>query len=139
LANVLLTGGIAITTWAEAVNPFFEPGVRIQKERAQQVIMSGPYKFVRHPDYAAAISMFIGIPFALASWWALPPAALAITLLVVRTRWEDRFLYAGLFGYGEYAPVALSAPPKPLVTKPVIHSLLRAGAFHVVLLSQRTQ
>ena len=40
----LLIGGIVVTTWAQAVNPLFEPGVRIQKERAQRVIMSGPYK-----------------------------------------------------------------------------------------------
>jgi protein-S-isoprenylcysteine O-methyltransferase Ste14 len=40
---VLLIGGIAVTTWCQAVNPLFEPGVRIQKERGQRVITSGPY------------------------------------------------------------------------------------------------
>jgi len=85
------------------VNPFFEPGVRIQKERAQQVITSGPYRFVRHPGYAAAIAMFVGIPLALASWWGLLPAGLAIALLVVRTGLEDRLLQAELSGYSDYA------------------------------------
>jgi protein-S-isoprenylcysteine O-methyltransferase Ste14 len=51
---VLLIGAIAVTTWAQAVNPFFEPGVRIQKERAQRVITSGPYRFVRHPGYTVS-------------------------------------------------------------------------------------
>ena len=100
---VLVIGGIAVTTWAQAVNPFFEPGVRIQKERAQQVITSGPYRFVRHPGYAAAIAMFVGIPLALASWWGLLPAGLAIALLVVRTGLEDRLLQAELSGYSDYA------------------------------------
>ncbi|MGD1037805.1 MAG: isoprenylcysteine carboxylmethyltransferase family protein [Roseiarcus sp.] len=100
---VLVTGGIAVTTWAQAVNPFFEPGVRIQKERAQQVITSGPYRFVRHPGYAAAIAMFVGIPLALASWRGLLPAGLAIALLVVRTGLEDRLLQAELSGYSDYA------------------------------------
>ena len=100
---VLLTGGIAVTTWAQAVNPFFEPGVRIQKERAQQVITSGPYRVVRHPGYAAAIAIFVGIPLALASWWGLLPAGLAIALLVVRTGLEDRLLQAELSGYSDYA------------------------------------
>jgi len=99
---VLLTSGIAVTTWAQAVNPFFEPGVRIQKERAQQVITSGPYRFIRHPGYAAAIAMFVGIPLALASWWGLLPAGLAIALLVVRTDLEDRLLQAELSGYADY-------------------------------------
>ena len=99
---VLLIGGIAVTTWAQAVNPFFEPGVRIQHERAQQVITSGPYRFIRHPGYAAAIAMFVGIPLALASWWGLLPAGLAIALLVVRTDLEDRLLQAELSGYADY-------------------------------------
>jgi protein-S-isoprenylcysteine O-methyltransferase Ste14 len=103
IGYVLLTSSIAATAWAQAVNPFFEPGVRIQKERAQRVITSGPYRFVRHPGYIAAIALFIGIPLALASWLALLPAAVAIALLVVRTNWEDRLLHAELPGYAEYA------------------------------------
>ena len=99
----LLVGGVAVTTWAQAVNPFFEPGVRIQKERAQQVITSGPYRFVRHPGYTGAIAIFIAIPLALASWWGLVPAALSIALLFVRTCWEDRLLKAELSGYADYA------------------------------------
>jgi protein-S-isoprenylcysteine O-methyltransferase Ste14 len=112
IGYVLLISGIAVTTWAQAVNPFFEPGVRIQKERAQWVITSGPYRFVRHPGYTAAIAMFITIPLALASWWALLPAALAMALLVVRTAWRiacsccRRFLrplQAELSCYADYA------------------------------------
>jgi protein-S-isoprenylcysteine O-methyltransferase Ste14 len=103
LGYVLLLGSIAVTTWAQAVNPYFEPGVRIQEERAQQVISSGPYKFVRHPGYSAAIVMFIAMPLALASWWALLPAALASALLVVRTGLEDGLLHAELSGYADYA------------------------------------
>jgi protein-S-isoprenylcysteine O-methyltransferase Ste14 len=79
---VLLVGGIAVTTWAQAVNSFFEPGVRIQRERGQRVVSSGPYAFIRHPGYTAAIAIFLGLAFALASWWALIPAALASGLLV---------------------------------------------------------
>lgn len=103
LGYVLLLGSIAVTTWAQAVNPYFEPGVRIQEERAQQVISSGPYKFVRHPGYSAALVMFIAMPLALASWWALLPAALASALLVVRTGLEDSLLRAELSGYADYA------------------------------------
>ncbi|HEY1926230.1 MAG TPA: isoprenylcysteine carboxylmethyltransferase family protein [Caulobacteraceae bacterium] len=99
----LLLAGIAVTAWAQAVNPFFEPGVRIQSERGQRPISNGPYRFIRHPGYAAAIGMFLGIPLALASWWGLIPGALASALLVVRTSLEDRLLAAQLPGYAEYA------------------------------------
>lgn len=49
-----LLAGIAVTAWAQAMNPFFEPGVRIQSERHQRVIDTGPYRFVRHPGYVSA-------------------------------------------------------------------------------------
>jgi protein-S-isoprenylcysteine O-methyltransferase Ste14 len=103
LGYALLVGGVAVTAWAQAVNPFFEPGVRIQSERGHRPISNGPYKFIRHPGYAAAIAMFAGIPLALASWWALIPAALASALLILRTALEDRLLEAQLPGYAEYA------------------------------------
>jgi protein-S-isoprenylcysteine O-methyltransferase Ste14 len=92
-----------VTGWAQAVNPFFEPGVRIQTERQQRPITTGPYRIVRHPGYAAAIALFVGVPLALASWWALIPAGLASGLLVVRTRLEDRLLREKLPGYAAYA------------------------------------
>ncbi|MDD2049409.1 methyltransferase family protein [Pseudomonas putida] len=100
-AAVLL--GIAVTGWAQAVNPFFEPGVRIQSERHQRVIDSGPYRFVRHPGYSAALWLFFGMGLALGSFWALLPGAVAAALLVVRTIWEDQLLQAELEGYVDYA------------------------------------
>lgn len=103
LGYALTVGGVAVTAWAQAVNPFFEPGVRIQSERGQHPISNGPYRFIRHPGYAAAIGMFLGIPLALASWWGLIPGAAASALLVVRTALEDRLLSAQLLGYAEYA------------------------------------
>lgn len=98
-----MLAGIAVTCWAQAVNPFFEPGVRIQSERHQRVIDSGPYRFVRHPGYVAALLLFFGMALALGSYWALLPAALAAALLVLRTAWEDRLLQAELPGYADYA------------------------------------
>ncbi|MES2055200.1 MAG: isoprenylcysteine carboxylmethyltransferase family protein [Pseudomonadota bacterium] len=103
LGYAALVGGIAGTSWAQAVNPFFEPGVRIQSERHQRVIDSGPYRLVRHPGYVAALLIFWGMPFALGSYWAAIPATLASTLLVLRTIWEDRLLRDGLPGYADYA------------------------------------
>jgi protein-S-isoprenylcysteine O-methyltransferase Ste14 len=103
LGYAAMIGAIAVTTWAQAVNPFFEPGVRIQSERHQRVIDTGPYRFVRHPGYIAAILLFFGMALALASWWALVPALIAAVLLVVRTSWEDRLLQSELPGYADFA------------------------------------
>jgi protein-S-isoprenylcysteine O-methyltransferase Ste14 len=99
----LVLVSIAGTGWAQVVNPFFEPGVRLQTERHQYVIDTGPYRIVRHPGYTNAILMFAGIALALQSYWALIPAGVASALLLVRTAWEDRLLQANLAGYAAFA------------------------------------
>jgi protein-S-isoprenylcysteine O-methyltransferase Ste14 len=103
LGYFLLTTGVAITAWAQAVNRFFEPSVRIQTERGHRVVDTGPYAIIRHPGYAAACLLFAGIALSLGSWWALMPAGSAALLLVLRTAWEDRTLRAELVGYAAYA------------------------------------
>jgi protein-S-isoprenylcysteine O-methyltransferase Ste14 len=99
---VQLAGWIGVA-WAETVNRFFEPGVRIQTERGHHVIDTGPYALIRHPGYFAAVPLFVGIALSLGSWWALIPAGFASLLLVLRTVWEDRTLHAELPGYAAYA------------------------------------
>lgn len=103
LGYLALLAGIAGTGWAQSVNPFFEPGVRIQSERHQRVIDTGPYRLVRHPGYTSALLLMFGMALALGSFWALIPAALAGAVLVVRTRLEDRLLQAELPGYRQFA------------------------------------
>jgi len=103
LGYALLGAGIALGAWAQAVNRFFEPGVRLQRERGQQVVSTGPYAIVRHPGYVSAFMVFAGLALALGSYWALVPAAIASAILVVRTAWEDALLRARLDGYAAYA------------------------------------
>ncbi|MDQ6436195.1 isoprenylcysteine carboxylmethyltransferase family protein [Mesorhizobium sp. LHD-90] len=103
LGYVLLIAGIALFCWAQAVNRFFEPGVRIQSERGHRVIDTGPYAFVRHPGYVGAIAMFFGMALALGSLVALLPAAATAALLVLRTAWEDATLREELPGYADFA------------------------------------
>jgi protein-S-isoprenylcysteine O-methyltransferase Ste14 len=89
-------------TWATKVSKFFEPLVRIQTDRGHKVIDTGPYAIVRHPGYAFGFLLFLGIPLALGSLWALIPAILLLPLLFVRTIWEDQTLREELMGYEEY-------------------------------------
>ncbi len=100
---ILFVLGLAICTWAEAVNKFFEPTVRIQSDRGQTVIDTGPYAIVRHPGYFSGLLIFVGAALAFGSVWALIPAGLSAMLIVLRTKWEDETLQAELPGYKEYA------------------------------------
>ena len=103
IGYVLVIAGMVIGAWAQAVNKFFEPGVRIQTERGHRVIDTGPYAIVRHPGYVSACLFFVGIALSLGSLWALIPAVLSCVLLVVRTVLEDKTLRNELPGYQEYA------------------------------------
>ena len=88
--------------WPLAVNRCFEPGIRIQDDRGQTVIDTGPYAIVRHPGYISATFLAIGMALCLGSWWALIPALFAVLGLIPRTLLEERTLIAGLPGYLEY-------------------------------------
>jgi protein-S-isoprenylcysteine O-methyltransferase Ste14 len=89
--------------WSMWVNPFFSSVVRIQTDRGQTVIQSGPYQFVRHPGYVSGIVWILTNALILGSLWALIPAAVTAVLLIVRTSLEDRTLQNELSGYREYA------------------------------------
>ena len=89
--------------WAITSNPFTSGVSRIQEERGQQTISSGPYRFIRHPMYIATIIYGLTFPIFLGSWWALIPGALAGLLFIIRTMLEDKMLHEKLPGYAEYA------------------------------------
>ena len=90
--------------WSCAVaNQFLSARSRIQIERGHTVVQHGPYRFVRHPLYAARVILITGAALTLGSWIALVPAALNAVLLVLRTSLEDRMLTTELPGYREYA------------------------------------
>ena len=101
LAVILL--GYAVSSYALIENAFFSGMVRIQSERGQRVVSSGPYRWVRHPGYAGALLTYLATPPFLDAAWAYLPVAFIAVALVVRTRLEDRTLQEELAGYREYA------------------------------------
>jgi protein-S-isoprenylcysteine O-methyltransferase Ste14 len=92
----------AFSTWALAENRFFSAVVRIQTDRGQTVVDSGPYRYVRHPGYLAGMLVALTFPLTMGSWWAAIPVGIMCILLVVRTALEDRALTNELPGYAEY-------------------------------------
>ena len=88
--------------WTVATNTYLSRLARIQADRGQTVITSGPYHYVRHPMYLGIIVLFLGLPLALDSFYALIPGLLIGILFVVRTAKEDAMLQAELAGYKEY-------------------------------------
>ena len=102
LAIALFLIGMVLASWALITNSYFSGTVRIQNDRGQKVINSGPYRWMRHPGYTGALLTYIATPFFLDSVWAFLPAAFLLVILVVRTSLEDRTLLEKLEGYREY-------------------------------------
>lgn len=102
LGIILYSIGQTIGLWAKRANKFFSSVVRIQTERKQEVCITGPYRFVRHPGYLGGFIFTIGIPLMLGSFWGLLPAIVTILLMCGRTYLEDTTLKNELPGYYEY-------------------------------------
>jgi protein-S-isoprenylcysteine O-methyltransferase Ste14 len=74
----------------------------IQIADDQKVISTGPYARVRHPMYAGALLLLVGIPLALDSWYGLFGILVIVPGLIWRLLDEERFLTRNLPGYAEY-------------------------------------
>ena len=83
-------------------NSFAVTSVRLQPERGQSLISTGPYAIVRHPMRAFAIAAFIGTPLMLASFWGLLRMLVLMPLLALRALGEEATLASGLPEYREY-------------------------------------
>jgi len=83
-------------------NAFLSPAVRVQTDRGQTVVSTGPYARVRHPMYAAFVVFVLGAALLLGSWWGVAGGFVLIGLVARRAVLEERVLRERLAGYDEY-------------------------------------
>jgi protein-S-isoprenylcysteine O-methyltransferase Ste14 len=102
VGGVLVIAGFLATVRVLRENSFAAPVVRVQAERGQRVIDTGPYAIVRHPMYAAALLYLAGMPLLLGSWYGLAIVPLMIAGVAPRAVFEERLLERELPGYAEY-------------------------------------
>ena len=103
-ALIIVAAGYARALWAMRVNRFFSSVVRIQSDRGQHVVTTGPYELIRHPGYLAGILVMAASGVSLCSWLAAALlVACTVPYLLYRTVAEDRLLQAQLPGYRDYA------------------------------------
>jgi protein-S-isoprenylcysteine O-methyltransferase Ste14 len=103
MALIAMAGAMAVLLWAESVNRFFSSVIRIQTERGHHVITTGPYRYLRHPGYAASPFLLIGGGLVLGSWLAALIGVVMCLPIFRRTAREDRILQEQLEGYAAYA------------------------------------
>jgi len=103
-----VAGGLLVLTGFAGVmrvfreNSFAAPVVRVQAEREQRVIDTGPYAQVRHPMYAAMLLYLAGMPLLLGSWLGLVGALVIVLAMARRAIGEEGVLVRELAGYADY-------------------------------------
>jgi protein-S-isoprenylcysteine O-methyltransferase Ste14 len=96
--------GFTIIWLTFRANSFAAPVVKkIQKDRGQSIVTTGPYSIVRHPMYAGAALYMIGTALLLGSWIGLAATPLLIGVLSVRIAIEERTLRGEFPDYASYA------------------------------------
>lgn len=100
VGDVMVAAGFLIVFLTFRENSFTAGVIEIAD--GQHLVDSGPYAIVRHPMYAGALIMLIGMPLGLGSWWGLIATAAMVPVLVWRLTLEEAFLAANLAGYGDY-------------------------------------
>jgi protein-S-isoprenylcysteine O-methyltransferase Ste14 len=83
-------------------NPYLSSAVRIQEERGQTVVSTGPYRYVRHPLYTSALLFFLGSTLLLGSWIGVILGLVLEGTLAIRAVREEQVLLKGLKGYDAY-------------------------------------
>jgi protein-S-isoprenylcysteine O-methyltransferase Ste14 len=93
---------LVVIGWVMVVNPYAETSVRIQTDRGQTVVTTGPYRYVRHPMYVGTILMGVANPLVWGSVWALAVSGIFSLLFIWRTAHEDQALRRELPGYKDF-------------------------------------
>lgn len=84
-------------------NAFALTVVRLQQDRAHEVVVDGPYAMVRHPMYMGLLGVMSGLALWLGSLAGVVAAVVPSVLLTARIVFEERLLRARLPGYSAYA------------------------------------
>ena len=104
VALLIIAASYVLVFWAMLLNRFFSSVVRIQSDRGQYVVTSGPYALIRHPGYTAGILIMSASGIALGSLIAAAfLIVISLPFLLYRVINEDRTLQAQLPGYADYA------------------------------------
>jgi protein-S-isoprenylcysteine O-methyltransferase Ste14 len=100
MADIIILLGYLLVFFVFKENTYTSRIIEVEKK--QKVIASGPYSLIRHPMYAGMISMFIFMPLALGSYWALACFIPMVILIILRLFNEEQVLLRDLKGYKAY-------------------------------------
>lgn len=79
----------------KSLSPFPRP------RRDAELVVSGPYRFLRHPIYVGGVLFFVGLSLVF-SVYALALTAVLAAFWVAKARVEERHLSERFPGYADY-------------------------------------
>jgi protein-S-isoprenylcysteine O-methyltransferase Ste14 len=100
IGEILVAVGLGLAMMVVNQNNYAAATITVEAD--QPVISTGLYGVVRHPMYAFALIMMVGMPLALDSYWGLVTMVPAVAVLVFRIVDEEKMLRQDLDGYDEY-------------------------------------
>jgi protein-S-isoprenylcysteine O-methyltransferase Ste14 len=99
---VLLVGSFYVFFVTFRENSYLSPAVRVQTDRGQSVVSTGPYHVVRHPMYGAFVIFLVGTTLLLGSWFGWIVGLILVIGVAVRAAQEERTLHDEPPGYTAY-------------------------------------
>jgi len=101
VSDLLVLSGYLIIGRVMEENRYASSIIEIKNE--QKIIVTGPYKIVRHPMYTGGMLLMLFTPLALGSYWAMIPFFIStFVAIVIRIIDEEKLLIANLPGYEDY-------------------------------------
>ena len=100
IGNALIVLGYLFIFFVIRENSYAASTIQVAED--QRVVSTGPYALVRHPMYAGALLLILGLPLALGSWYGLLGIFGFLPVLIWRLADEEQFLTGNLPGYAEY-------------------------------------
>jgi len=100
LSDIIVFLGYVLIFFVFKENSYASRIIEVQEN--QKVITTGPYSVIRHPMYVGVTLMYVFMPIALGSYWALLFFVPIIAIVVFRILNEEKVLRRGLAGYEEY-------------------------------------
>ena len=101
-AWLLAAAGVSLGLWALAHNRPGNFNIRPTPRSGGQLVQTGPYRWIRHPMYAAVMLCAAACGWAVRSWWVWAVAAVLVAVLAIKARLEERWMLKRHAGYAAY-------------------------------------
>lgn len=102
-ASALVAAGAAVGVWALTANRPGNFNIRPEPKAGGQLVRRGPYRYIRHPMYAALMLAMPGFCLGYDTPWRWGAFAALLVVLVVKAGIEEEAMTARHSDYADYA------------------------------------